>query len=330
MKDSSALPLSQEATNFQLTCPEWKMNLSDLRVFVAVAMRRSLVSAADQLHLTPSAVSKAIRRLETDMATELFDRTSRQLILNPSGARLVERARVLLALAEQARADIQGNDASPECRLAGPAVLLWREVPRVAEALAPYVNATLHANAMFEGDALRSLERGEASAAVVTGAVIDGQDEAWLDACDKVPLGSLSLNLVAGSSHPLVAAQAPNGAGERAASIEAILAHPFACPVRSLFCGQDRGARSDGWRNDAFPRNIRYWTDDLQLLLALVRRGDALAYLPDFALAEPGLSRIHVADSSSSCTEDAWLVWNRQTAPAWLTAAAEAVAMPSD
>jgi DNA-binding transcriptional LysR family regulator len=300
------------------------MNLGDLRIFLAVAMRRSLVSAAGQLHLTPSAVSKAIRRLEEDLATELFDRSSRHLVLNGPGTRLVERARALLALAEQARADLQGADAAPECRVAGPAVLLWRDAPRIARALAAYAHATLHANAMFEGDALRALARGEASLAVVTGAVIDGKDEAWSADWDKVPLGPLALHLVAGAQHPLAAHAA---AGRCEASVDAVLAHPFACPVRSLFCGQDRGARSDGWRDDAYPRNIRYWTDDLQLLLAFVRGGDALAYLPDFALAEPGLVHVHVGDASVGCAEDGWLVWNRHTAPEWLAGVAGAVAV---
>jgi DNA-binding transcriptional LysR family regulator len=293
------------------------MNLSDLRIFLAVAGRQSLVLAADQLHLTPSAVSKAIRRLETSLDAELFDRSSRQLVLNAGGERLVERARELLAMAERARLDIQGRDAAPACRIAGPAVLLWRDGPRIARLLAGYTNATLHANAMFEEDALAALERGEASAAVVTGAVLDGQGRTWSADWGKTALGPLVLNLVAGAQHPLAA--------QASATVAEVLAHPFACPVRSLFCGEQRGKHSDGWRDDAYPRTIRYWTDDLQLLLAFVRSGDALAYLPDFALAEPGLVRIHVSDCSFGCAEDAWLVWNRRTAPAWLAAVADTV-----
>jgi DNA-binding transcriptional LysR family regulator len=301
------------------------MNLSDLRIFLAVASRRSLVAAADHLHLTPSAVSKAVKRLETSLDAELFDRSSRQLALNLGGERLVERARELLAMADRARLDIQGHDAAPECRIAGPAVLLWRDGPRIARALAGYANATLHANAMFEDDALAALERGEASAAVVTGAVLDGKGRTWSGDWGKVALGPLVLNLVAGRRHPLAARIVDGDAAECTATVAEVLAHPFACPIRSLFCGEQRGKRSDGWRDDAYPRTIRYWTDDLQLLLAFVRSGDALAYLPAFALAEPGLVRIHVSDCSFGCAEDAWLVWNRRTAPAWLAAVTEAV-----
>lgn len=323
----SRLPLvSWKANNFHLECREWKMNLPDLRIFLVVATRQSLVTAAEQLHLTPSAVSKALRRLEADLETELFDRSSRQLVLNGRGLRLVERARVLLALAEQARSDVQGRHAAPMCRVAGPAVLLWRDAARIAASLSGYANASLHANAMFEEDALAALDRGEANLAVVTGAVIDGKGKAWSADWSKAPLGPLALRVVASVDHPLALGHPADASGERRARLASVLAHPFACPVRSLFCGEQRGTHSDGWRDDAHPRTIRYWTDDLQLLLAFVRRGEALAYLPDFALAEPGLVRIDVADAGFGCAEDAWLVWNHRTAPAWLAAVAQAVA----
>jgi DNA-binding transcriptional LysR family regulator len=84
-----------------------------------------------------------------------------------------------------------------------------------------------------------------------------------------------------------------------------------------MFCGVQRGPRSDGWRDDQLPRKIRYWTDDLQLLLTLVKSGAALAYLPDFALADAGLRRIHVSDCAFECVERVTLVWNHVRAGAW-------------
>lgn len=293
------------------------MNLSDLRVFLAVADEESLVAAASRLHLTPSAVSKAIRRLEDSLDIELFDRSARTLVLNTSGARLVGRARELLSLAEQARADIQGRDADAECRIAGPAVLLWRDGPRVAAALSDHVRATLRFSAMFEEEALDALANGEAGVAIVTSAVLDGKGREWSPDWDKLALGPMVLALAAGASHPLAARG--GGAGQACqATLDDVLSYPFVCPTRSLFCGERRGTRSDGWRDDAFPRTIRYWTDDLQLLLAFVRSGEALAYLPEFALAESGMVRIDVAGNHAGCSEEAWMVWNRRTAPAWL------------
>ena len=113
------------------------------------------------------------------------------------------------------------------------------------------------------------------------------------------------------------------------ASSAQVLAHDFACPPHSLFCGVQRGARSDGWRDDQLPRKIRYWTDDLQLLLGFVRSGKALAYLPDFALAEPGLVRIHVSDCAFTCSEQAWLVWDSASAAGWQQTLAQCLSAES-
>ncbi len=300
------------------------MNLTDLRIFVSAAHRPSLGAAALELHLTPSAVSKALRRLEDNLGTPLFDRSAKLLVLNDSGQRLLGRAKNLLALADQAKQDIMGERAAVDCRLGGPAVLLWRQGKMVAEALAAFPDGSLRLQAMFEDEALAALARGDLNCAIVTGAAIEGRGAHWSADWEATPLGSLTLQLMASRTHAL----AQGGAGPDArvfdALTEAVLVHDFACPSRSLFCGVQRGARSDGWRDDQLPRKIRYWTDDLQLLLGFVKSGQALAYLPDFALADPALVRIRVTDCAFYCTETAWLVWSRASASDWQRQLADA------
>ncbi|MES2130603.1 MAG: LysR family transcriptional regulator [Pseudomonadota bacterium] len=296
------------------------MNLSDLRIFVSAARRPSLGAAALELHLTPSAVSKALKRLEDALGTALFDRSAKQLVLNESGQRLLGRAQTLLALADQAKADIMGERAAVDCRVAGPAVLLWRHGQALAQALRGYAEGSLRMQAMFEDEALAGLARGDINAAIVTSAAIEGRAEHWSADWEATDLGSLTLHLLAGAAHPL--------AGQRRAKTAQVLEYDFACPSRSLFCGVQRGARSDGWRDDQLPRKIRYWTDDLQLLLAFVKSGEALAYLPDFALADPGLVRVEVTDCAFTCSEHVWLVWDKRNASQWQQQLAQSLASP--
>jgi DNA-binding transcriptional LysR family regulator len=305
------------------------MNLTDLRVFVAAAHSASLALAAAEVHLTPSAVSKALRRLEDSLDTPLFDRSGKQLVLNDSGRRLVERARSLLALADQARADVMGERAAPDCRLGGPALLLWRHGQAANAALRTWPEATLRLLPMFEDEALAALARGDIGAAIVTGEAIAGRGTAWPQHWEATALGELGMQLVAGAAHPLARRRKR---GVIHASAAQVLACDFACPPRSLFCGVQRGERSDGWSGGQSARRIRYWTDDLQLLLGFVRSGQALAYLPDFALDEPGLLRVAVDDWSFSCSEQVWLVWDKGSAAQWQHALAkslnEAIAAP--
>ncbi len=331
------------------------MNLTDLRIFVSAARLPTLADVAQETHLTPSAVSKALRRLEDSLGKPLFDRSARQLVLNASGTLLLPRAQALLALAEQTRADVQGGDAEIDCRIAGPAILLWRHGAALAGALRAYPEAGLRLLAMFEDDALAALARGDVHAAIVTGEVLDGQGAHWGGTWESAPLGVLAQHLVAGREHPLVSVcrrhgDADTGGGSAAAPPHAhgeartvphatavclataaqVLEHDFACPSHSLFCGERRGARSDGWRDDRLPRKIRYWTDDLQLLLAFVKSGAALAYLPDFAADDPALVRIDVTDAAFTCREQVALVYDGACAPAWLRRLADVCAAAPD
>lgn len=90
------------------------MTLEQLRIFVAVAERQHLTQAAEVLHLTPSAVSSAIRMLEDRHQVALFDRVGRGIRLTEAGALFLAEARAILdrvATASSMLADL-GNLAS--------------------------------------------------------------------------------------------------------------------------------------------------------------------------------------------------------------------------
>ena len=302
------------------------MEFSDLRLFVSATQHRTLLDASRQLNLTPSAVSRAIRRLEDDLGAPLFDRAGKSLRLNAAGERLRERALALLELAEQTRAEFEGADFGVRCRVAAPALLQWRFGPALAEALAArYVDSSLVLRPAFEDDALAALARGEVDFAIVTDESL--RDARSAAAFESAPLGTLTMQVAAGVSHPLAAKARGRVARASAAKV---LAHDFACPSRSMLRGQQRGTRSDGWRDDKLPRRIRYVVDDLQVLLSLVARGAALAYLPGFALREHGLVQVRVSDCPFECVERAHLVWRPVAAAGWQAAIVDAMRTSDD
>lgn len=65
------------------------MNLTLLRAFEAAARTGSFQEAAIELHLSPSAVSHAIRKLEQDLGAALFHRDGRRVKLSPDGLALM-------------------------------------------------------------------------------------------------------------------------------------------------------------------------------------------------------------------------------------------------
>lgn len=78
------------------------MDLSDLRIFKAVAEEGGVVRAAHKLHRVPSNVSTRIRQLEESVGVQLFVRDKQRLFLSPSGEHLLGYADRLLRLSAEA------------------------------------------------------------------------------------------------------------------------------------------------------------------------------------------------------------------------------------
>lgn len=78
------------------------MTFEQLAIFVAVAEREHLTRAAEAIGLTPSAVSAAIRNLESFYQVELFDRVGRRIELTAEGHAFLPEARAVLARAKAA------------------------------------------------------------------------------------------------------------------------------------------------------------------------------------------------------------------------------------
>ena len=107
-------------------------SLNALRAFDAAARLRSMSRAADALHVTHGAVSRQIRVLETELATPLFERHGRGLVLTAAGLRLHEASAQAF---EQLRArchEIRDSAAQVPFVLGCPGSLLARwMIPRL-------------------------------------------------------------------------------------------------------------------------------------------------------------------------------------------------------
>lgn len=79
------------------------MDLRQLRHFVAAAEEQHFSRAARRANVVQSALSTSIRMLEEELGAQLFVRTTRQVRLTEAGRVLLDRARIVIEAAREAR-----------------------------------------------------------------------------------------------------------------------------------------------------------------------------------------------------------------------------------
>jgi len=138
--------------------------LPALRAFEAVARRASFKHAADELSVTPTAISHQIRQLETYLGKRVFDRTPRSVTLTTDGAALYEVTRSGFAAIATVVARLREEPGAARITLSSTAAFLghWltSRLDDLRRAL-PSIDLRLHAS-----DALVDLTVGGIEAAI--------------------------------------------------------------------------------------------------------------------------------------------------------------------
>ncbi|WP_244286803.1 LysR family transcriptional regulator [Caulobacter radicis] len=92
-------------------------SLGALNVFVRVTETRSFTAAAGRLGVSPSAVGKAIARLEAQLGTRLFHRSTRSVALTAEGGLLLDRCRRIFAEIDALTGELSASREAPRGRL---------------------------------------------------------------------------------------------------------------------------------------------------------------------------------------------------------------------
>ncbi len=120
-------------------------SLSDIEAFVRVADTLNFTRAANDLHVTPTAVSKAVARLEDEINAKLFIRTTRQVQLTAEGE--LFRARCLAAFAEISAGlsgiEVLRDQSTGPVRLSAPFILGRRLAASLPDLMARHANLDL-------------------------------------------------------------------------------------------------------------------------------------------------------------------------------------------
>jgi DNA-binding transcriptional LysR family regulator len=146
------------------------LDLELLRSFVAVADRESFALAAEQVHRTQSAVTQQMARLEEQLGVALFRKVGRSKRLTEHGVRLLDYARRLLALNDQAVESLAAQDLRGPLRIGSiydaTEFLL---PPLLARFTSLYPNLQIEVHPDRTAQLMQALKRGEIEIALTGG-----------------------------------------------------------------------------------------------------------------------------------------------------------------
>jgi DNA-binding transcriptional LysR family regulator len=152
------------------------VEIYQLKTFITVARVGHLTRAADQLHLTQSAVSKQIKALEEELGVVLFERLTSGMQISKAGAKLLPIAERTLACAVELLGSAKGLRGAIVARLQ-LGTIIDPEFLRIGEVLGrllqyyPMIDVKLQHG--ISGWVLERVRAGELDAGFYLGALSD-------------------------------------------------------------------------------------------------------------------------------------------------------------
>jgi len=112
----------------------WRLpSLNALRAFEVAARHSSFTRAADELFVTPGAISRQVRSLEEVLGKSLFDRTYREVVLNDASRAYAAELFEAFSRIDRATRAFTARDEQPKLRIYVPMTFALRWLmPRLA------------------------------------------------------------------------------------------------------------------------------------------------------------------------------------------------------
>lgn len=228
-----------------------------LPAFRVVAEMEHLPSAAEEFHVSASALSRSVRQLEDHLGVALFDRTAGSIVLNDEGREFLKVVRRAMRLLDDGVELVTRQALVGRIRMVAPG-------PFASLFLLPAISRLQADHPQLVPEIL-SMSNDEVNDALLAGKIDIGLIDDPLPATELTieKLTDVSYGVYCGGGHPLFDADNP--------SEEAVLACAFAAPPEGL---------DDHWIPDR-QRTVGLRLSQLHLGVEICAAGAFLAVLPD-------------------------------------------------
>ena len=242
------------------------LDVRRLRLLRELAHLGTIAAVAEALSFSPSAVSQQLSVLEKEAGVPLLERTGRRVALTPAGRGLVRHAESVLALLEQAGAEL----AHAKRGLAGP--LRIGTYPSAARAIIPAVLGGLAAWHPGLEPMVTEVDPAAVGAALRAGELVHEYDLVPAD-----PEPGLAVTRPVFTEPMYLAARAPGTVAEQRGAPWILSPPGTLCHTMAV-----RACEAAG-----FAPRIRHQIDDFTTVLALVAAGQGVALVPHLGTAQP-------------------------------------------
>ncbi|MEL5992450.1 LysR family transcriptional regulator [Microbacterium phosphatis] len=252
------------------------MDLRQMEYLLAVAEERHFTRAAELAGISQSGLSSAIRSLEEELGTPLFDRTTRRVELTEAGLALLPHARQLLAQAASARDAVvtASREVTGSLRIGAEQCLGFVDVVALLERFhRRHPRVETHFTQAGSRDLVALTRSGDIDVAFVA-------TTKHLGALPQRTLGEESLVLLAAPGHAL----AGGAANRQEVSWRALEGQDFIDFTASWGV---RELNDDMLAAQGVSRRVRCTVNDVHTLLDLVARGLGIAIVPRHVAAKP-------------------------------------------
>ena len=228
-----------------------------LPAFRVVAETQHLPTASKELHLSASALSRAVRLLEDELGQPLFQRAGRNLVLSPAGAQLLRAVRDAMRRVDDGVTEIGDATFTGPVRIAAPGPYASMFIlPALNHLRREHPKLVPHVLSAPPDVSKRQLLDGTLDISVLDAPIED-------DDLVVHHLGELSSSIYVGEGHPLV--------GREDATLADALEYPFVGPPTGL---------SDHWPAQ-IERKLGMVVAQMHVAVQACAAGELLALLPD-------------------------------------------------
>ncbi len=181
-----------------LTETDLRFELTDLRVFLAIAEAKSLTAGASDVHLTAPSASYRLKNLEQAVGVPLFRRTQKGMALTAAGETMLRHARTILDNVERLQADMRRHTDGIEghLRVHANSSTMSSLPAALSRFLAAYPNVNVDLEEHLSEESVRAVLDGRADIGLVAGAID-------LRGLESIRYGEDELLFVVPPRHPL-------------------------------------------------------------------------------------------------------------------------------